>query len=158
MGCDIHLWIEGKDKKGNWFVANPRYVDYGEPSQIREVEEYDIGRSYLLFSALANVRNEQDIPFIQSNRGLPNDISKDVDFDAEKWEGTAHSFGYVFARELEEYYYNNENSDTPSIKDAAEQIFHLYNKLWHLSWQIIDSETWNTLNIDDIRLVFWFDN
>lgn len=158
MGCDIHLWIEGKDKKGNWFVANPRYVDYGDPSQIRKVEEYDIGRSYLLFSALANVRNEQDIPFIQSNRGLPSDISEDVKFDAEEWRGAAHSYGYVSATELGIYSYEYKDSDNPSIKDAAEQIFHLYNKLWILSWRIIDSETWDTLNIDDIRLVFWFDN
>ena len=42
MGADIHAWIEGKDKNGNWFVANPRYVDFANPTRIKDVDEFYI--------------------------------------------------------------------------------------------------------------------
>ena len=49
MGIDIHMWIEGKDIEGNWFVANPRYVDYKNPEKVREVKEFTVRRDYTFF-------------------------------------------------------------------------------------------------------------
>ena len=42
MGIDIHMWIEGKDVEGNWFVINPRYVDYKNPEKVRAEDVSDI--------------------------------------------------------------------------------------------------------------------
>lgn len=36
MGTDIYLWIEGRTKKGDWFVANPRHVRYDNPDKLQE--------------------------------------------------------------------------------------------------------------------------
>ena len=44
MGIDIHMWVEGKDAEGNWFVANPRYVDYKNPEKVRDVKEFTVRR------------------------------------------------------------------------------------------------------------------
>lgn len=34
MGLYITAWFEGKDKKGNWFLANPRFVNYDNPNKV----------------------------------------------------------------------------------------------------------------------------
>lgn len=160
MGCDIHAWIEGKGKDGKWFVANPRYVDYGNPTKIRPVEEYDIRRNSALFAALANVSNDYDIPFIQENRGLPNNLASETRMEAEEWksDGEGHSYGYVFPEELEIYATTYKNSENEILKRGAEAVKDLYYKLWDLSHEITDDTGINQLSINDIRLVFWFDN
>lgn len=156
MGCDIHLWIEGKDRKGNWFVANPRYVDYSNPTKIREVEEYDIGRSYALFSALANVRNDNNIPFIQKSRGLPHDITEEVWYESNEWDD-GHSFGWVTLEELKDYFYKYQDSKVVTLKEAVDDIRRLYFECWDLSFNIRD-DNYDSLDVNDMRLVFWFDN
>lgn len=157
MGADIHAWIEGKDKNGNWFVANPRYVDFANPTRIKDVDEFYIGRNYPLFSALGNVRNEHDIPFIQKNRGLPEDVTDITEGAAADWDLDGHSFGYVTAIELQDYFMSYINANDESIQLAAEAVKFLYYKLYNLAYEISDYEG-NCLNVYDMRLVFWFDN
>lgn len=62
MGCDITLFIE--EKTGNeWDVTHT----------------IDIPRNYTLFSILANVENNGEIPYISEPRGVPEDASNVVD-------------------------------------------------------------------------------
>ena len=44
MGLFITAWFEGKDKKGNWFLANPRFVDYDNPEKVNPPEPLDLGK------------------------------------------------------------------------------------------------------------------
>lgn len=157
MGCDIHLWIEGKDKKGNWFVANPRFVDYSNPTRVRDAEEYDVGRNYTLFSALANIRNDNKIPFIQESRGLPHDVTEDVRYEADNWDLDGHSFGWVSVQEMQKYFYEYKYSNDETLKYAGEVVSQLYFECFSLSQSIRD-DNYNNLDIEDMRLVFWFDN
>ena len=95
MGIDIHMWIEGKDAEGNWFVANPRYVDYKNPEKVREVKEFTVRRDYALFSALANIENVSSIPYIQENRGLPEDISDILKSKSSQCNSDQFGFGNI---------------------------------------------------------------
>jgi|GEM_PF-2210318 len=160
MGTDIHTWIEAKDKKGKWFTINPRYVDLDDMDKLAPVGEYEIGRSYLLFAALANVRNSWSIPFIQENRGLPQDISKEAREEFEElWSGCgAHNCGYVLLEELDLYAIKNGNFDNETIKEASGCIRNLYYDIFELSCEIFGQRTGKSLNINDIRIVFWFDS
>ncbi|MGT2637039.1 hypothetical protein ACVRWL_04470 [Streptococcus ratti] len=160
MGTDIHAWVEAKDKKGKWFTINPRYVDLDDMNQLAPIGEYEIARSYLLFAALANVRNSWSIPFIQENRGLPQNISKETREEFEEFwrDGDSHNCGYVLPEELELYAIKNRHSDHEKIKEAAERIEKFYYELISLSREIVSQRTGKSLNIDDIRIVFWFDN
>lgn len=124
--------------------------------KLAPVGEYEIGRSYLLFAALANVRNSWSIPFIQENRGLPQDISKKTREEFEElWsDGDAHNCGYVLLEELDLYAIKNGNSDNETIKEASGCIRNLYYEIFELSCEIIGQRTGKSLDINDIRIVF----
>jgi len=63
MGCDIHLFVEKKEKDGWKFIKD---IDT------------DIGRDYRLFSVLAGVRNTTKAIPISLPKGIPNDVSDAV--------------------------------------------------------------------------------
>ena len=99
MGCYIHIWAEVK-KDGKWAkvgkVFKNTYYDQDEPNRVDEdgyewnAEMTDSpyqGRSYNLFSILANVRNGEGfagcdtgdgfVP-IAMPRGLPEDVNPEI--------------------------------------------------------------------------------
>ena len=162
MGTDIYLWIEGKTKEGNWFVANPRYVRYDNPENLQELKEYEVGRSYPLFAALANVRNKHNIPFIQEWRDVPNHASAKVKEELECWRGFGYGFGYISVPELKAYADKYSKEDDENIRYAAEQVKRLYDKLWNLGTEIVDesvdvNDEGHTLRVENMRIIFWFD-
>jgi hypothetical protein len=96
MGCDIHAFVEQKDKDGYWEFAG----------------ELDIRRNYTLFAALANVRNGwgfagcdlgDPITPIAKPRGLPKDVTAPMQAESDSWYGDGHSHSYVSFREILEY-------------------------------------------------------
>lgn len=113
MGTDIHFTYESKDKKDNWKELEMDY-DYGS--------RYYIGRNYMLFSVLADVRNGvgfagvptyDPIEAIAMPRGLPRDISvvnidtDDSEYpfgDDENYRYGDHSQSWLTSTEILEYF------------------------------------------------------
>lgn len=81
MGCDIHLYVEVRED-GQWVNKPLRHT-------------YD-GRNYNLFAILAGVRNRHDILPISDPRGLPPDVSKEVEGEADG----DHSHSWLTLAEL----------------------------------------------------------
>lgn len=94
MGCDIHFYVEfKKDGKWTYYDHEAKYVTSVDEDGYRNKSEdwydspMDVGRSYNLFSILADVRNGQGFAGVDTGdgfvpisppRGVPNDISPEV--------------------------------------------------------------------------------
>lgn len=110
MGCDIHLFVEGKRSvkgevkwvSGDYFSKNPYFGAFeGEP-EYKVTHLYD-DRDYRLFSILADVRNYTGIIPIDGPRGVPEDSCQDIKEQYEYWGSDAHSASYFTLAELEAY-------------------------------------------------------
>ena len=53
MGLYMTAWFEGKDKKGEWFLANPRFVNYDNPDKVNPPQSLDLrmDKNLLLYAA-----------------------------------------------------------------------------------------------------------
>ena len=115
MGCDIHMYAEVKknnkwSKVGDvfenmWYSKDRELSDWNKPLTDTP---YD-GRNYDLFAILADVRNghgfagcvtgERFNP-ISEPKGLPDDVSKKIKKESDKWDGDGHSHSYFTVKEL----------------------------------------------------------
>lgn len=135
MGCDAHYHIEILHN-GEWY-----YV--GHPVA---------NRNYVWFSVIADVRNdegENKIEVFSEERGLPDDCSGRVTTLYEQGSSDAHTPSYltwtelqecekIFKREIKRVY--NERSDSmPKELACLKSILNLPF-------------------VEDLRVVFWFDN
>jgi len=102
MGCDIHMYIEKKDKTstasaGDWIPAqgfmkvDDDRVDVPYPDRFND-------RDYLLFGMLAGVRDSSNQIF--TPKGFPDDASKEVRTVFEEWGRDAHTPSYLTLAEL----------------------------------------------------------
>lgn len=136
MGCDIHFHVEVK--------INGKWEHYSHPS---------IQRYYYLFAKLAGVRNSEGIKPVVEPKGLPSDMSNLTKIDADYWGLDRHSSSWLNAKEIA-------------------KVESWWNDLDNGS---IESEVWGYLfgnpisgpeeggagyprEIEDVRIVFWFDN
>ena len=140
MGCDIHLYAEGRDKKtGEWLPL--RLGDY-------------VSRDYYFFALLAGVRNYYDVVPVAADRGVPEDITPVVRRELETWEDDAHSTSWCTLDEM----------STTILK----RVPHL--DPWHgykIGGGLVDLCCSNDrkqiyeerpVYVDEIRFIFWFDN
>lgn len=158
MGLYITAWLEGKDKKGKWFLANPRFVNLDNPDKVNHPQSLDLEKlekNYLLYAALGDVRNDNSIPYIQRLRGIPKDATDIVKEEAEDAYDSIGK-GYVTAKELESYYHTYINNEDETIRAAAGFIWDLYLYLLHITFGVRNYEE-KHLDIDDTRLIFWFE-
>ena len=166
MGCDIHAIVERKTfpygGRESW-----RWRNSGTPG---------ISRNYVLFSLLANVRNnwETEFPYLDEPRGVPGYEIKTGNYgqfeslgeitdwnetpsDAYEslvlnWGVDGHSHSWVTLRELKDAEELIEGYDWED--GVPEYILDDYNNLLeYMEQQKYDGQT-----DEEIRLVFFFDN
>ena len=106
---------------------------------------YD-GRNYELFGVLAGVRS-REYNMIDYPRYLPNDVSKEIKYEHERWGIDAHSTTYYTLDELLDSKYRKM-----SVGELAEIRLKYFFK------DVLDTCLKLTDNPSDFRLVFWFDN
>lgn len=141
MGADCHCHIEVK--------IDNKWEHYSVPN---------IQRNYTIFEKMAGVRGDV-ANAISPPRGLPKDISLITKIDADNYGVGGHSHSWLSSEEFKELY---------------EYQKYLYS-LMGADWWKIDYETYGYLfsngfesfkagdagypkDIQDFRLVFWFDN
>ena len=69
MGCDIHLYIEYKNKKVAFDGYKDNWHSFGK--------SINTGRNYAMFALMANVRNyysDGKLPVLVEPRGIPEDV------------------------------------------------------------------------------------
>jgi hypothetical protein len=98
-------------------------------------EPYD-GRNYSLFSKLADVRSYGNSDPIDDPRGIPEDPSLFYTIKCNQWDGDAHSHSYFYLSEL-------LNHDFSEISIDFNNFIESFR---------------NRVDIDDFRIVFFFDN
>lgn len=133
MGCDIHVHIEVKN--------NDKWEHYSLPH---------IERHYELFAKMADVRNFNGIKPISEPKGLPDDLSIVTQIDVDRWGEDAHSHSWFGPEELvklRDWY----GSDMEMTKEFG-YVFGSY-----LS-DFIEYRGEYPKEVQDLRIVFWFDN
>ncbi len=113
MGCDIHFYVEKKDGD-QWVSADNWTDDKYEPGtlSIDYDDRFYNGRNYNLFAILADVRNgvgfagcdtgDAFVP-IASPRGLPSDVSPQIQRESGEYGSHGHSHSYFTVAELKAY-------------------------------------------------------
>lgn len=142
MGCDIHAHVEIK--------IDNQWHHYNHPSAARR---------YALFARMADVRNSGGIEPITPPRGLPEDATFTTRFDyAERWGSDAHSASWLSADEvagLEDWMRGAGDLGYPCAGYSIESDFgYIFGSGWEISKYPNDYPK----GLEDVRLVFWFDN
>lgn len=114
MGCDEHFYLEVRER-GRWRI-------YGEKTKGKYDEEpvfqqFDLtgGRNYSAYAVLADVRNGTRLSFgeggetgsrftpIVQPRGMPKDVSEDVQALSDRWGADGHSHTYLTLQDFLDY-------------------------------------------------------
>lgn len=154
MGCDIHIRTEVK-RNGKWENAD-FYKKAGKEFEV--VEIYD-GRSYSLFTILADVSNYNEVmkPMSQP-RGIPKDATNEYKELCELWDGDGHSHSYFTLRELEQVfdkYRNVTYSGLISPKQVSDLKEGILPRIWcqGTSQEGYERHEWTEVNHPFISLV-----
>ena len=162
MGCDIHAMIEKKEKDYDW------WINAGDP---------EIGRDYLIFAVLANVRNYDNVPYISAPRGVPSNACSPYRAWSQKMGVDGHSHSWLLLRELKEFDIEQEYESGALILDRDEEgnttstcratfgahqgrvgkttVFGIWGPE---RWQALIDKMEKLGKDDEVRLVFYFDN
>lgn len=92
MGCDIHIYAEQKNDKGEWEL-------------MYDIEPFS-NRQYSIFAWLANVRNYSGLIPISEPMGFPEDASPQVAADYNAWGCDAHTPSWLSVKELLNFNYD----------------------------------------------------
>jgi hypothetical protein len=160
MGCDIHLNYEIKTVDGwkfhDWQAKYQTGTYHDGERMIDWNNAFDdvlcSGRNYYLFAFLANVRNHYIyVDPISKPRGLPDDVTADVKQLSDSYGEDGHSHSWLTLAELIEFDYSRKvNSDGDCI--------NTYEDVLGIWWFQLLTYLNETFGVDNVRLVFWFDN
>lgn len=144
MGCDIHAHVEIKID-GEWLHYSPA----------------NIRRNYLAFARMANVRN----PFgtvvpVSMPRGLPDDISLVTKLHRDIYGVDGHSDSWFSHDEYVSLIdWLNEELDPPT--NSLGWMYSFLGNAWLFGNTVYFWKKRPEIYpecIQDVRLVFWFDN
>jgi hypothetical protein len=161
MGCDIHGFIEVK-QKDRWVC--------------KKKHNLKLHRDYYLFTLLADVRNYSKIEYEQKLyprkclfdefRGLPSDVSNFVEKESNNWGCDGHSHSFITLEEFEKIDYDEpifpiDGSPAKLIMDNFNNVKVTLREIIKSNcdyFEIIDELKSLKKKPDEVRLVFWFDN
>lgn len=152
MGCDIHTYVERQTAPGHWEC-------------VEDVKPFD-QRNYGIFGFLADVRNYSAIPPIAEPRGLPRDLSQQVAAENEYWGYDAHSHTWLSARELADFDYDQAVNDRRVMRNgdggvtgtAEEGTVTTFREFLGRSFMDDVRRLRELGDLDEVRVVMWFDN
>jgi hypothetical protein len=152
MSCDITIFAEAK-KKGKWQKVKKCFT-----SQEGKKTEHPFGwQNYGLFGFLADVRNYSGSETIKIPAGVPVGLSQEVQSEYEQAKESAccnHSFSYLRLSDLLAFDYDkkfvNVRSDPPEVVTYREFLGDLFFT------NLKELQTLGAVN--DVRVIFWFDN
>lgn len=107
MGCDIHTFVEQK-KNNLWHKvsddfgpSNPLYLPNASSNLFyyKQKNIWNVDRNYDLFAILAGVRGDYLDP-ISPPKGIPKDLSKEVEETYAAWKGSCHTPSWYLLSEL----------------------------------------------------------
>lgn len=132
MGCDIHMFVEAKNKSDKWVM----------------VDKPEVNRNYGLFEKMAGVRGE-DYNAIAQPRGLPDNASEGTMLHYVYWSEDAHTESYLKLSEIEQL--------MKWIDKQTGMGFCPLGFMFGNGFTLDDDDIRDT-GVKDIRFVFWFDN
>lgn len=176
MGCDIHVHVEIKHNK-KWQKFTGKHFSSGYSYTGEKSSAPFEWRSYQMFGFLANVRNDNIRPIKEPTYELPSNVSNGVLREWKHWESDGHSISFITLRELIEFDFN-QNLRTPEQDFSTHSKNVLFEKISSISedddWELKTyydivggpdgtfckniEELSELGDLDDVRVVFWFDN
>ncbi|WDM20733.1 hypothetical protein [Paenibacillus polymyxa] len=147
---DTATWVSA-DK---WNV-NPDYYLYPEDktAKLKPSDPYEFycgDRNYDLFSILSNTRNDHNLKFISLPRGLPVDISPELNEIASDNKEDFYDHSWLLLKDLinfkwDENYYCDQFMEYRNIMDTCSGFINeTIPKLSKLG------------DAEDVRVIFWF--
>ena len=167
MGCDIHMYVEYRPKSQvgrNWLCGDIFHTI--DPLRVPSLKHMDLHgeRNYDLFAVLADVRNYDNVEYIEDPRGIPNDCTEYVALEYERWDIDAHSASWFTLRELIEFKVEHDPRDRfgrdilkpliDKLKKRADEL----DLIWDFEWGRENTAKVALERAENIRIVFWFDN
>lgn len=159
MGTDINCYGERRTKDGTWEALGPfteKVYHYDEEEPVTAFyQEYNTGpyseRNYRLFAYLADVRNWYgDITPWDNPRGIPDDLSWNVQRCVDAWGDIGYSHSYYYLNELTKY------AGLALIKHEENQQYcdNFFNSVFRFFNKYREEDDQD----EDLRIVFFFDN
>lgn len=154
MGCDIHIVIERK-YKDKWVGVR---TDQSVPTKHYNEDGWDYNspavgwRDYGFFARLAGVRGSGPNP-----EGVPDDASDLTRALVEQWDSDGHSYSHL---PLEEFAQRWVAGDDEFLAARTKERLEGGDTLWArtLDKASIGAFDGYADDINEFRVVFWFDN
>lgn len=142
MGCDVHMYMEVRDKEQCWHEVSRQTVVHdplGDSQRI--VNEYWYpGRNYDEFAILADVRNGYGFAGVDTGdgyvplakpKGLPDDVSLSIRERSDSWDIDGHSHSFLTLKELiaDEDYWSQTTKKRGIVTNKQAEEFYGQGKL-----------------------------
>ena len=179
MGCDILFYVEARGANGKWesrdkiwkdsvgeFTLLAQFGDKAFRMHGDEPAHKYIDRDYFLFSILADMRNtDPKIPCIAEPRGIPDDLSNEVQAVFDTWGADGHSHSWLLLSEVldwKQWDHVIEYKDTSwdkSGKVIRKQVTATLRKRCKSFWDnVLKPMSKLCQDPNNVRMVFFFDN
>lgn len=162
MGCDIHSYIEVRNKDFNtgeyskWELLPIFDTKY---SRVPSITNHYTGRDYELFGWLTDgvVRcaTQTDLP---APRGFPSDASREIINEHLSWNDSCHSESYFTLLELEDAYRQIPKKVQLEIEGKKEKNPFRKRARWFIDTIRVFVDACGYYTDDEVRIVFWFDS